>query len=299
MNSPKPTPPPRGKRPAPKVSIEVITPERAQELLKLNLNNRKINHDDLRKNMHAMANRRWLNDGNPIRISWDNVLLDGQHRLLAAVDTATSIESVMVTGLDPACSATIDGGKPRTATDAATISGIAAPGRKSAFARRVLLWESPKGIGSNASFTNSQIVDWLMDHVTEVNEMYSHARPSIQATKMRQGSTYDLLFWLFCKVSPEKAIGFFEELASGVDRPEGSPFISLEKAIHRKVKTLEPRANGVMVERVVDATASNGPGRVRLVSLVIKAWNMWISGEKSTPNAMVQPAEIPEIRGIS
>lgn len=285
----------------PDVSLELITPELAEELLKLNSNNRHLSNPTLAVLMRAMASGRWINDGNPIRISWDNVILDGQHRLLAAVDTGETFESVVVRNLDPQCFASIDGGKPRTAADATSVAvaGMAGAGRKSAFARRVLLWESPRGIGSNASFTSIEIVDWIISHIDEINEMYSYERPSIASTKLRQGSTYDLLFWLFSKVDPSKAVLFFEELASGVDRPEGSPFISLEKAIHRTVKVLEDKGNGIKIERQVSALASNGAGRLRMVSLVIKAWNMWLAGETCEARAMQQPAEIPAISGLA
>lgn len=69
-----------------------ITPEKAKTLLVMNTKNRKLSRKLVQKYASDMAAGRWPYNGDPIRVSVSNVLLDGQHRLEACIAAAPSAE---------------------------------------------------------------------------------------------------------------------------------------------------------------------------------------------------------------
>lgn len=104
-------------------NIEIITPKRAGELLALNTNNRPLMRGSVRVIADAIVNGEWKLNGESIKISKDNVLLDGQYRLSAIVESGLSCESVVVTNLDDDTFTTIDQGKSRTMSDIISMTG--------------------------------------------------------------------------------------------------------------------------------------------------------------------------------
>jgi hypothetical protein len=66
----------------------------------------------------------WEPNGDTIRFYQDGALADGQNRLAAIALSGKTIEVIIVYGLARKAIVTIDGGKPRYASDAAKLSGI-------------------------------------------------------------------------------------------------------------------------------------------------------------------------------
>lgn len=106
-------------------SVETITPEIADEFLSINTNNRKVNKETVDDYVAQMKKGLWRLNGEPIIISSANVILDGQHRLLAVKKSGVTIQSLVVWGVDGGESfATIDTGRTRTASDILSICKI-------------------------------------------------------------------------------------------------------------------------------------------------------------------------------
>lgn len=101
-----------------------ITPERAKDLLELNTNNRRINSKKVAQYVRDMNNNNFEYNGHTICISKTNVLLDGQQRLTACVQSGKPFWSILVQGLDDAVMATIDSGRSRVYADRLKIRGI-------------------------------------------------------------------------------------------------------------------------------------------------------------------------------
>lgn len=106
-----------------KPEVVTITPELATEFLKMNTKNRVPDARSISTYAEAMKDGRWLLNGVPIVISNENVLLDGQNRLLACVKANVPFDSLVVWGISPESFKTIDIGKGRTAADILTIEG--------------------------------------------------------------------------------------------------------------------------------------------------------------------------------
>lgn len=101
-----------------KVSIETITELYATKLLECNTNNyRKAN--DKRVDLYAslMRQGKWDASASTIVIDSNGVLVDGQHRLMAALKAGTAIDMIVVTGADPNSKYVIDSHMPRKMKD--------------------------------------------------------------------------------------------------------------------------------------------------------------------------------------
>lgn len=104
---------------APKVeiSLQMITPAIAKNLLELNTSNRPCKQDWVDKIAAAMVRGDFEFNGDTVRISSDHVLLDGQHRLLACVKSGVPFWTILVENLDYSVSDTIDQGVIRGVMD--------------------------------------------------------------------------------------------------------------------------------------------------------------------------------------
>ena len=103
-----------------KATVEYITPEKAQMMLKNNKHNRKMSEAATEKYAQAMIRGAWIENGAPIIFSGDT-LLDGQHRLSALIKSGISREFVVVTDLHRSAFTTIDTGKRRNLQDILSI----------------------------------------------------------------------------------------------------------------------------------------------------------------------------------
>lgn len=107
--------------------IKNVTPEIANDLLKLNTNNyRKYDNNRVASYSNDMINGKWQTNADPIRISKSGVLLDGQHRLMAIVKSGTTQEMLIVYDVDDSVSV-FDVGMKRTRKQIAIQMGIYEP----------------------------------------------------------------------------------------------------------------------------------------------------------------------------
>lgn len=95
-----------------------ITPDVAAEMLKNNPSNRPISSSAVKRYAREMRNEKWVFNGEPIIISDEGTLIDGQHRLNAIIDSGTTQMMVVITGIEKKAFTTIDIGKKRSGADA-------------------------------------------------------------------------------------------------------------------------------------------------------------------------------------
>ena len=104
--------------------MELITPERAVELLQKNAFNRPLKLKTVRHYMHQMQKKHWTTSGQTISISKEGHLIDGQHRLQAIINTGTTLPFLVAYNVDKESFKNYDNLTPRTAGDALTIQGV-------------------------------------------------------------------------------------------------------------------------------------------------------------------------------
>ncbi len=101
-----------------------LTPQKAKELLKLNTKNRPMSLSTVKRYVREIAIGNWVYNGESIKISKSNVIIDGQHRLAAVVEANLTIETELIFGLNGDIFCTIDQGKKRSNADNFALQGV-------------------------------------------------------------------------------------------------------------------------------------------------------------------------------
>jgi hypothetical protein len=76
-----------------------ITPEYANELLRMNINNRNVRQTKVDALAASMKKGEWELSNDAITVSEGNILLNGQHRLMAVVQSGVPCEFILLTGV--------------------------------------------------------------------------------------------------------------------------------------------------------------------------------------------------------
>jgi hypothetical protein len=102
----------------------LMTPARAQELLRRNVGNRPIRERYVSYLRRQIEEGRWRFNGASIVIGTDGAVIDGQHRLTAISLAQRSVELIIVYGVERPAFATIDTGQGRCFSDVLAINGV-------------------------------------------------------------------------------------------------------------------------------------------------------------------------------
>jgi hypothetical protein len=102
-----------------------ITPEDASQLLEANSNNRPLNEQHVKRIARQILEGKWRFNGDTIKISSTNDILDGQHRLWAIMEAKIPVETIVVRGIEPDAFSTIDTiRKSRSGSDVLALVGV-------------------------------------------------------------------------------------------------------------------------------------------------------------------------------
>lgn len=126
------------------ITVETITPEMAEKLLILNTNNRKVKEVTLDRYARDMENGRWTFTGEPITITEEGVLGNGQTRLMACIKANTPFQTLVVRKLKTKAVTNTDAGAQRSVSDSLKIDGVADSNILSATAKKILVMENEK-----------------------------------------------------------------------------------------------------------------------------------------------------------
>lgn len=108
-----------------KIEKILITPEMAKKMLEMNTNNRVANQAYIHKYAREMVNGTWKeNTGELIKISKSNIILDGQHRLLAIIKANKCINFHVATEVEDDAFTVLDTGKTRSTGDIFKLAGV-------------------------------------------------------------------------------------------------------------------------------------------------------------------------------
>lgn len=105
------------------IQLVTITPEIAEEMLKRNIANRKVNQANVNRIAADMATGNYRINGETIKISSNKEILDGQHRLLACIKSGVPFKSYIVYNVEREAIGTIDMGKGRSVADSLNVMG--------------------------------------------------------------------------------------------------------------------------------------------------------------------------------
>ena len=104
-----------------RIGIERITPSIAKKMLVANINNRDKKRESIKRGIDS---GQWRLNGETIVFSDDGVLLDGQNRLTACVESGIAIDTIVVRGVKQDAQLTMDQGVRRTLADYLKMNGV-------------------------------------------------------------------------------------------------------------------------------------------------------------------------------
>lgn len=247
-------------RPNPDVTVEDITPDVAERYLGKNTHNRPIRHRTVSTYAADMTAGHWRWNGEGIKFAVDGTLLDGQHRLLAIVESGCTVTMPVFRGLPQETQETIDGGIKRKFSDVLALRGESSAIALAAVVRGVRRWEdgarrSIVGGGGARPYSNAELLQTLHDH-PELRDVAKHATHDAARCDL-PGSVVGLCRWLFDDIDPVDADYFFARLTDGADHQNGEPIYVLRRTLSGTREVRGERNNDF------------------LIAVTIKAWNVY------------------------
>lgn len=100
-----------------------VTPELARQWLKNNTANRDIDGNYVERYAGDMRAGNWAFNGETIKIADTRKILDGQHRLMAVVESGVTVRLLVIAGLPEETQETMDQGRPRSLGDVLQLRG--------------------------------------------------------------------------------------------------------------------------------------------------------------------------------
>lgn len=155
------------------VTTETVTPEIASQLLDDMGGNRRLSDDRVEAYARDMSEGRWIPLASMIVIDEDGLLLDGQHRLAAVLQSGLSQMFIIRRGAPPSSISVIDSGRGRTAADTLRIEGHTYTSLITAAARLCLRY--PHSTKKRPALTNAEIIDFVHANPDLVKLVHQHA----------------------------------------------------------------------------------------------------------------------------
>lgn len=246
------------------VTVEriTLTPEQAAEWLEQYKGpNRRISENRALQYQADMESGRWHFDAMPIRISDEDKILDGQHRLTAlanATGVAEPLEFLVIRGLPADSQLVMDQGGARTAGQQLGLKGVKDPNVVASMVKSYLDWKNNRLFYSTtrASTTKPEAVEWALDHSDLIQQVFDTEFRRVDAPASVVGS-FALATIQF---APNRTAQFLHALATGTGLPENSPILALDRRL-RNIR----RTRVKVTHR-------------EYLAYFIRAWNAWVSG---------------------
>lgn len=255
---------PKRRNPDVTVAIVTLTVEMAKAMLDRNTKNRRIRWPTVMEYAGALLRGEWQLNGSTICVDWFGNLLNGQHRLLAIVESGVPMTVILVENLPPETQVTMDDGVNRTMSD-------------------TLGWRDEKNctnLGStlrvvwNYTKTGKVVTQQHKDRATKLQRLqFLDTHPRIReamsfpefkrVTRLLTGSVASSLYYLFMHIDEDDAEDFMYRLGSGDGLQDGDAIYALRRVLE---------ANALKKHSKMDTLQKS--------ALTIKAWNAYRRGEQ-------------------
>lgn len=232
--------------------IETITPAKAQEYLRRNVQNRTFVERRIDLYAQMMAAGKWQLNGEAVQFDINGALLNGQHRLKACIKAGVSFTTYVIRGLAKEVMPTLDTGKARSAGNALAILG-----GKNTFAHAagivwILKYRREQMLYGNTTFPHQEIVDFWEDNRLRLDESSTFAGRARNTLSLGMGVGFHFLFAEFDSLM---AARFFEDLGVGAELGKNDGVLLLRERLTQ------------------DKTAKTRLPPVERAALVVRAWN--------------------------
>lgn len=254
------------------VSVETITPERAEALLKTNHKlNRNLRRNHVNTLVRDLVFGRYVFNGQTIIISERRVLMDGQHRLTAIVESGTPATMLVVRGIPDEAMDSIDLSKPRGAHDLLKVGGFDCTTATAAAVRLIIMYEDGTIrdlVRGGKVPTNREVKQWADNH-PEVSDAIVSSHVRVPGSK----AAIDACSYIFGKIDRDEATKFFEDFGSGANMAVDDPVLVTRNAI----------INASVYKRALPSRS--------IMAMIVKAWNARRAGKTMRSCRFNSPSE--------
>ena len=254
------------------VSLVYITPEIAEHYLSYNTQNRKESVSSISFLTQQMNKGLFIENGESIVFDKNMKLTDGQHRLMAIINSGKSYHIPVVKGVNIKSMATYDTGKNRSAADVLSINGFKNANLLSTFIKLINKYEKngskaskPLSYSRDEQLTNQQILnyckdnyDWLYRIILDVTNIYVKSE-----IKVISKSYFCYMVYMIGGKHPDHNVYEFMKNIYGLNRTQDTATSYLYSKLYKSKVNKEPlRFYWVL-------------------GMTIKAWNYFIDGNPS------------------
>ena len=247
--------------------VKAITPlEAAEILIDRNKSNRNVLHNRVHQYSRDMLAGKWTTNGDPIRFDKDDNLVDGQHRLHAIVESSTTQEFIIITGLDHDAIYTIDTGKARNGGDVLAIdAGVPAKlAQTYSAALKVFGFYRARGkfpTGGGHAQTNSEVSDLYHENhqlLTQTADWLLEAQKG-QIVLLNKGKLLALAM-IFADINENDAFDFIIPIITGAGLEAG---------------TTQKHLRDVLIK---DKSKAASYSQTVILNTFVKCWNSYRAG---------------------
>lgn len=204
--------------------VVTITPQHATTWLRANKNNRPVRRAHVAFLSGEITSGNWQVNGQAIVISDDEQVLDGQHRLMAVIESGMSIQSLVVYGISSDAFKTIDTGAVRTGADALYLHS---PGMTASIVRCLatsVQWcmrLEHESVSSKSRVSNTDIIAYVKEHPSLIQCAETLSGYPKESRPISIGPA-TACFDMFHRKAPPLAEEFMERLftGEGIDRTD-------------------------------------------------------------------------------
>ena len=233
-----------------------LTPALARVLLARNPDNRKVSATTIEKYARDMANGGWSFNGEPIIISREGLLNDGQHRCEAVLLADETIQAILVIGTDRSTRLTVDQGKIRQAGDYLGMNGHVDSVALAAAAKYIWQHQAYGRLSHQVQMspTKGEVLNLVETTPTIAESLKRIQSKGSDAVGGR--SMLAFCHWTFTRVSGSRtdADVFMESLLVGSNLGIRSPILYARNRLMAERGRLKPNEKAELIIRAWNAT---------------------------------------------
>lgn len=245
-----------------RVEIVPFTPALAQAWLDKGRHNRAVVPNAVRFYSRVMSAGGWRVNGEPIIVNEHDKVINGQHRLLAVIDSNCTVPMLVVYGIADDAFDTIDTGRIRSGRDILSIHGVDDSMAMSAAATLLWKYERANGVMTAAvaheTPTNSELVDVLNRH-----PLLQASLPfAIGIKKLCGRGRAAFCHYIFACRDKVAADRFFDDLAKGENLRDGQAVYLLREALLANRQSKRKMAPTYQLALIIRAFNYERAGRI-------------------------------------
>jgi hypothetical protein len=242
-----------------------INKDLAAFLLRSNTGNRHISKRRVAQLAEQMRTGQFENTGEPIIVSTEGILNNGQHRLLALMEADVELEMDVRFGIPRRAFTKTDTGAPRTGADVLAIRGIPNSSQVATAIRLLLVYE--RGLPEHVrDFISNDEIHRAFERWPDITDAAAQVNAYNFPKSVRSTPLYATTFLAMRATGAGKLQTWLHTLATGLDADRDNPAYQLRERLLRGFET----------------AAGTREKQVERFALMIKSWNLYRKGETVT-----------------